>query len=98
MGLTSLGFDVFLLVDQRVLGRFRAEGQRDEHEYARHDNDGQQYGPPFSRTQNVVQTQYLGNQYGNGDDQLVNGSDLHKPSVQKRCSIAVELSTIIVYK
>jgi len=38
---TSLGFDVFLLVDQRVLRRFRAEGQRDEHEYARHDNDGQ---------------------------------------------------------
>lgn len=35
---TSLGFDVFLLIDERVLWRFRAERQRDEHEYGWHDD------------------------------------------------------------
>lgn len=73
---TSFGFDVFLPVDQSELGRFRAERQRHEHEYTRHDNERQQNGPLIWRTQNVVQTQYLGNQNRNGYDQLVNGANL----------------------
>lgn len=74
--ITSFGFDVLLPVDQRVLGRFRAEGQRDEHENSRHNNDGQQYGPLIRRAQNVLQTQNLGNQNRNGHHKLVNGPDL----------------------
>jgi len=38
MMVTSLGFDVFLLIDERVLWRFWAEGQRDEHEYGWRDD------------------------------------------------------------
>lgn len=74
--ITFFGFDVLLFVDQRVLRRFRAERQRDEHEYARHENDGQQYGPVLFRAQNVVQSQNLRNQNRDRDHQLINGSNL----------------------
>lgn len=76
--LASFGLDVLLLLDKRVLWRFRTEGQRDEHEHARHDDDGQQYGPFIGRAQNVFQTQNLRDQYGDGDHQLVNGTDLRE--------------------
>ena len=73
---TSLGSHLVLLVEQKILGRLGTEGQGGELQDGGDGGDGEQPGPALLRAQHVVHPQDLRDEDRQGDDQLVDGSQL----------------------
>ena len=74
--LTVVGLDLVVLVQQKVLGRLWAEGKGDQLYDGRDSGEDEQPRPAGLVAEDVGHAEHLGQEDGDGDDELVDGADL----------------------
>ena len=74
--ITGFSCHLIIFIQQEVLGRLGAEGEGGQLEDGGDSGDGQQPGPAILSAKHIVHAQDLGQEDGEGDDQLVDGPQL----------------------
>ena len=80
--LTIIGLDLVGYVQQQISGRLGAERKGGQLYDGRHGGQDEEPGPAVVVAEDVGHAEHLGQEDGDGDDELVDGADLGMGRVQ----------------